>query len=126
MKISLANLQARADERPSGYLEDCLAAGELRADGFVYLKASAYHALRAKYSPISPLNPIPPIPVPSPPRLTGLGDAIARIAKPIARALDRVAGTNLENCKPCAKRQAKLNQAFPFPKPPNNTPLTGH
>lgn len=46
----------------------------------------------------------------------GLGDAVAKVAKPIARVIDRVAGTNLENCKPCHERQDWLNQAVPFKK----------
>ena len=53
-------------------------------------------------------------PAKTPPKITGLGDAIALIAKPIARALDRVAGTKLEHCQPCARRQAKLNRLLPF------------
>jgi hypothetical protein len=32
------------------------------------------------------------------------------MAKPIARAIDRVAGTSLQNCAGCAKRRDFLNQ----------------
>jgi hypothetical protein len=50
-----------------------------------------------------------------PRKLRGAGDIIALAAKPIARAIDRVAGTKLENCGACAKRQALMNTAIPFP-----------
>lgn len=46
--------------------------------------------------------------------VTGLGDVVAKVAKPIASAIDAVAGTNLKNCGGCKKRQEKLNQAFPM------------
>lgn len=39
----------------------------------------------------------------------GLGDAVHAIAQPIAIAIDRVAGTNIQGCGACAKRRAKLN-----------------
>lgn len=47
-------------------------------------------------------------------RLRGLGDAVAVVAQPIAKAIDRVAGTDLANCKGCDGRQSALNQAVPF------------
>ena len=43
----------------------------------------------------------------------GLGDAVALVAQPIAKAIDAVAGTNLKECGGCAKRRAALN-ALPF------------
>ena len=49
-----------------------------------------------------------------PRKLRGLGDAVAIVAQPIARVLDRVAGTNLQNCSGCKDRQDRLNQAVPF------------
>jgi len=39
----------------------------------------------------------------------GVGDAVHAIAQPIAIAIDRVAGTNIQGCGACAKRRAKLN-----------------
>ena len=39
-----------------------------------------------------------------------LGDAVERVAKPIARIIDMVAGTKLANCQGCAKRRDKLNR----------------
>lgn len=53
----------------------------------------------------------------------GLGDAVASVAQPIARGLDRVLGTNLANCGGCKSRQAALNRLLPnlgkSPKPPD-------
>lgn len=39
----------------------------------------------------------------------GLGDAVHKIAQPIAKAIDAVAGTNIQGCGACAKRRANLN-----------------
>jgi hypothetical protein len=47
-------------------------------------------------------------------RLTGLGDMVAAIAQPIARAIDRVAGTKIRNCGGCKKRREALNKMFPL------------
>jgi hypothetical protein len=43
----------------------------------------------------------------------GLGDAVHKIANPIARAIDRVAGTNIQGCGSCQKRKEYLNEKFP-------------
>jgi len=48
------------------------------------------------------------------PRAKGLGDLVHAMAQPIARAIDRVAGTDIEHCGGCAKRRATLNAAFPL------------
>lgn len=42
--------------------------------------------------------------------ILGLGDAVALVAQPIARAIDRVAGTNIQNCGGCKQRQEMLNR----------------
>lgn len=34
---------------------------------------------------------------------------VAAVAQPIARAIDRVAGTDIEHCGGCAKRRDYLN-----------------
>ena len=46
--------------------------------------------------------------------MRGLGDAVARVAKPIARAVDRLGMTKLASCGGCKKRQEKLNKLVPF------------
>lgn len=39
-----------------------------------------------------------------------LGDIVAAVAQPVAKAIDRVAHTNLANCAGCKRRQEWLNQ----------------
>lgn len=41
------------------------------------------------------------------------GDAVASIAKPVARIIDAVAGTHFETCAPCAARRRLLNGQEP-------------
>jgi hypothetical protein len=48
----------------------------------------------------APVKPVQPF---------GLGDAVAVVAEPIARAADRVLGTDWQNCPGCSQRRAKLN-----------------
>lgn len=43
----------------------------------------------------------------------GLGDAVAAVAQPVAKAIDRVVRTNLANCSGCNQRKADLNEAMP-------------
>ena len=38
-----------------------------------------------------------------------IGDVVAGVAGPIARGIDRIFGTNLQNCPGCQKRQKWLN-----------------
>lgn len=52
-------------------------------------------------------------------RPAGLGDLVHAVAQPIARAIDRVAGTRISTCSACAKRRAALNRAVPFTTPPD-------
>jgi hypothetical protein len=47
------------------------------------------------------------------PNPIGLGDRVERIAQPIARVIDRVAGTNIQGCGACQKRKEYLNKKFP-------------
>ena len=47
-------------------------------------------------------------------RQRGLGDRVERIVQPLARAIDRVAGTNIQGCAGCKKRREALNKAFPL------------
>jgi len=39
----------------------------------------------------------------------GLGDLVHAVAQPIAKAIDNIAGTNIQGCGGCAKRRAMLN-----------------
>lgn len=47
-------------------------------------------------------------------RINGVGDIIAKVTQPIAKVIDKVAGTKLENCKDCKKRQNTLNNILPL------------
>jgi hypothetical protein len=38
------------------------------------------------------------------------GDAVKRLADPVARVIDHVAHTNLQSCRPCAARRNSWNQ----------------
>lgn len=49
--------------------------------------------------------------------MEGLGDLVAIVAQPIARAIDRAAGTTIQTCGGCKRRQEALNRAVPFQKP---------
>ena len=40
----------------------------------------------------------------------GLGDVVAKVAKPVARVLDATMGTKLQNCGGCDKRREELNK----------------
>lgn len=43
----------------------------------------------------------------------GLGDLIHTLATPIAKAIDRAAGTKIQGCGGCAKRREALNNLVP-------------
>tara|TARA_R110000803_G_scaffold208404_2_gene277042 strand:- start:37 stop:234 length:198 start_codon:yes stop_codon:yes gene_type:complete len=42
-------------------------------------------------------------------RRRGLGDVVHAVAQPIAKAIDKVAGTNIQRCGGCKRRRARLN-----------------
>jgi hypothetical protein len=46
------------------------------------------------------------------PETIGLGDRIEKIAQPIARVIDKIAGTNIQGCGACQKRKEYLNSKF--------------
>lgn len=55
-----------------------------------------------------------PVPARSGGSALGLGDVVARFAKPIAQVIDRVAGTKLAaGCGPCSRRRKRLNRWVP-------------
>jgi hypothetical protein len=47
------------------------------------------------------------------PKSSGLGDRVEKIAQPIAKIIDKVAGTNIQGCGGCKKRKEYLNKKFP-------------
>jgi hypothetical protein len=38
-----------------------------------------------------------------------IGDVVHSVAQPIAKAIDKVAGTNIQGCAGCKRRRARLN-----------------
>jgi hypothetical protein len=40
------------------------------------------------------------------------GDAIAKVAKPVAKTIDFLAGTNIQNCGGCNRMQLNLNSGM--------------
>lgn len=44
---------------------------------------------------------------------TGLGDVVAAVAQPIARAIDAALGTKISGCGGCKKRRETLNAKVP-------------
>lgn len=93
-QICLRQLAESASRRPQGYMESVLALGTVDGE-WLLLSDEAYTALCEQY------------------RRPGLGDRVAQIAKPIARALDAVLDTDLEHCQTCEARQKWLNEHFP-------------
>jgi len=62
-----------------------------------------------------PIRKFAPLPRQGKPAgLRGAGDAVALVAKPVARVLDRVFRTRLANCGGCQERQDWLNEKFPL------------
>lgn len=51
---------------------------------------------------------------PPEPVIRGMGDIVASFAKPIAKAIDSIAGTDIQHCGGCASRQEALNETFPL------------
>lgn len=48
------------------------------------------------------------------PQIQGLGDVVHTVANPIAKAVDRVAGTKLQHCGGCQRRREALNKLVPI------------
>ena len=46
--------------------------------------------------------------------MRGMGDAVARVAQPIAGVIDKVFKTHVKSCGGCAKRREMLNTLMPF------------
>src|SRR4029077_8092506 len=46
------------------------------------------------------------------PRIMKPGDAIATVAQPIARGIDYVFGTDIQNCQGCKGRQQYVNSIY--------------
>lgn len=42
----------------------------------------------------------------------GLGDIVKKFAQPIAKGIDAIAGTDIQNCSSCERRRRALNKMF--------------
>ncbi len=91
MRFTLEMLAEQAKSRPPGYVDDVMAHATQPFAGVFELSNADCRKLREKYRP----------------KTYGLGDAVATMAKPIARVL------GLAECKGCKGRQALLNRAIP-------------
>ena len=99
MKIRITEIYKTAAERPEGYAEHVISEGEIIGD-YLEISSESLAKLRAIYRPVKPA----PI---------GLGDIVASVATPIARALRLPcidpATQELRPESPCARRKAWLN-----------------
>ena len=111
VKVSLQHIDKCKETRPSGYAEALLAAGTIKGD-ILSIDHDKLEEIVRKFTPerVKPVK--------------GLGDLIYKVANPIAKAIDSVAGTNVQGCGGCAKRREKLNQLMPFANQPTLTVKT--
>lgn len=97
-RVPYAAIERAAKVRPDGWLDVVLTIGTREGD-IVQFTDEEYHFLTDRCGPLTGSR--------------GLGDAVARVAKPIARAVDAMAGTRLAGCRGCGRRQDDWNKAFP-------------
>lgn len=96
LRFQVSELANCAKARGPGFAEAVMSVA--RIDGeYLEIDSGLWHALTRKHGPGKAAR-------------RGLGDLVESAAKPIARAIDRVAGTDLEHCPGCAKRREWLNR----------------
>lgn len=86
--ILLRVLEKQSETRSTGYYQACLEAGTVDGDKLL-IDDVRFHAIRKQYG--------------------GIGTAVATVAQPIARTIDRVFGTRLKDCHGCHERKDYLN-----------------
>lgn len=59
-------------------------------------------------------KPLPRLPASRYKHITGAGDLVAIVARPVARLIDKAIGTDLVNCGACQGRKEWLNAKMPF------------
>jgi hypothetical protein len=57
------------------------------------------------------MKPIPRVPAN---KYRGLGDVVHAVAQPIAKGIDLLVGTHLDECPSCGKRRDDWNRKFPL------------
>ena len=96
VRIKLAQLDAvesGAIARPAGYAADLRAVGVVDGEHLL-VEEVLWSRIRHKYG-LTPMR--------------GVGDAVARVAQPIAKVIDKIAKTNIADCGGCQKRRELLN-----------------
>ena len=101
VKISVKHIEDCRATRPEGYADALIAAGSIQ-DGFLMIEQESLDAIVRQYTP----NRIA--------KVQGVGDLIHKVANPVAKVIDFVAGTNVQGCGGCAKRRENLNKMMPF------------
>lgn len=96
LRITEQQLNAAAQTRSDGFIAAVKSIAPFD-DGICEISIAEWYALSRKF------------PRPS----FGLGDAVHSIANPIAKAIDAVAGTNIQGCGGCAERRDALNRIIP-------------
>jgi len=96
LKLSDLHANEEAGLVRFGFADAITAQGQLSGDT-VEIDLNLYGEVFHEYRPIR-----------------GLGDLVAGVAQPIAKAIDSIAGTNLQNCGACKARQAALNEIIPL------------
>jgi len=101
VKISLQHIDDCRLTRPAGYADALIDAGDVQGD-WLLIENNALEAIVAQFTPERLQG------------VQGLGDLVHKIANPIAKAIDAVAGTNIQGCGGCAKRREQLNKIAPI------------
>lgn len=96
MRLTLAQIKSASVTRGPGFGEAVITASLVDGDHYL-VDDAAWHDLTR----IHAVRPF------------GLGDAVAVVAEPIARALDATIGTKLVGCGGCARRRDALNRLVP-------------
>ena len=115
MRLRISRIEAMASERPAGYVAAVLARGEVVDGEWLEISGEALAELREIYRPARPTAsaPAPAAPQEPPRPRRGLGDVVAMVATPIARALGLPcidpATQDIRPGSPCARRKAWLN-----------------
>ncbi len=92
VRFKLSDIEKKAGDRGS-YYGDFLNRGTVIGDE-LEISEENYKRLVAKFR--------------------GIGDVVAFVAMPLAKAIDFAFGTDLQNCGGCADRQEKMNEFLPF------------
>jgi len=102
-RILLSAIRETAKERPAGYYEDYVSRGTIQGE-YLYISIEAAKEVAKMYHP------------------GGLGSYAEKVFKPVARMIDSVAGTDLENCQECDETKKDWNKKWSPDVPPEELP----